>query len=225
MQIQEIRNQIKTTDVNKIESLITIAKETGQINKLWRPYREIFKWLLSWGDELFDNVDESYRNAKSHTEKILLINKRLAINESDSSHLYKKIKFLPSSLGLLCSLEEFSIGDNDIHELPKSFTDLINLKSVYLSNNNIWTLPKGFDKLQNLKYLNLDRNRIREIPSCIKKMPNLETLSLVDNDISKLPYDLSVFKNIRNLRLSNTNIKESDLNLLKEAFSHINIHY
>lgn len=223
MDIEILRKQIRTTDLPTIEKTLEIADKEGLIDELWRPYEEIFNWMLSWGDELYDNVDESYRTAKTKAEQTYLINTRVAFVESDDSYLYKICQELPDSIELLISLEQFSLGHNELINIPASITRLSNLKSLYLDKNLISNLPDGFENLQNLERLVLSNNNFNEIPTFMKHMPKLKDLSFYNNQIDELPEDLSVFENLNMLNLMETGLKEEDVALLKQRYPEMRV--
>ncbi len=145
-----------------------------------------------------------------------------------------KVKYLPTSIGKLKSLQKLTIFESDhLQSLPESIGQLKNLKELHLENNiklkslpestrNLTSLellivnrcslvksfPSTIGNLPKLKYLHLSENDgLARLPECIGNISTLKTLDVRRTKISSLPRSVYNLKNLDYLDLSSTDLK------------------
>jgi len=89
---------------------------------------------------------------------------------------------LPTSIGQLSSLKDFSLLCNNLTELPPTISQLTRLEKLDLRYNELEELPAPILKLASLTYLNLEMNKLKKLPEeAIDQLTNLSTLDLSNN--------------------------------------------
>lgn len=131
---------------------------------------------------------------------------------------------LPSEIGKLKQLEEFSAYGCHMVALPEEFGELTNLKIVNLNQNsfsvfpeqilklkkleslainfNFEVLPDGICNLMHLKYLYLPEANISYLPEKIGNLQELEILCIWGTKIKSLPDSCQKLKKIKSLYLT-----------------------
>ena len=94
---------------------------------------------------------------------------------------------LPSEIGLLENLKDFSVENNRLSSLPKEIGKLASLERFHCHGNQIVSLPCEIGQLDNLTRLFLSDNKITSLPPEIGSLANLQWLSLDNNQLTSLP--------------------------------------
>ncbi|TFG06687.1 MAG: hypothetical protein EU539_06985 [Promethearchaeota archaeon] len=114
----------------------------------------------------------------------------------------KSISNFHQSLGLLPSLVELDLYDNNIKELPDTIGLLTSLETLTLRNNQLTDLPRSFQNLKKLKKLNLSWNNFTRLPTWIGNLNSLEELNLWGNKLDSLPNSIGFLKSLKILNLN-----------------------
>lgn len=126
---------------------------------------------------------------------------------------------LPSTIGLLKSMEEFSIKGNFLSGfIPTEFGELQNIRNLNLSDNYITgPLPSEFGNMQELRSFFVEDNFISGlIPSELGRSVRLIRLNLANNLFSgKLPTLIGSLRGLISLNI--------ELNILSQLPSHIGL--
>ncbi|KAJ0084914.1 hypothetical protein Patl1_31037 [Pistacia atlantica] len=92
---------------------------------------------------------------------------------------------LPIEIGNLTELEVLKVKYNRISSIPSSIGNCTSLIEVDLSSNYLSELPNEFCSLHNLKALNISNNTIKSLPNSLFRMcAQLSTLYLYDTEIN-----------------------------------------
>ena len=96
---------------------------------------------------------------------------------------------MPSSIGMLKSLEECYLSNNLLKSVPKEIGDLDNLETLWLNNNRLKKLPKEIGNLSALETLDVSENELTTLP---KELADCELLEQLDiyNPFKSLPEEL-----------------------------------
>lgn len=138
-----------------------------------------------------DNDDFVYYNHPNSPDRTVTI----------TTKLYE----LPYWHGLMKTVEELTITNNDLTEIPIWIFNLSTLKKLNLSHNKITKIAIELKKLK-LEELNLSFNDINEIPDWVDHFKNLKILRINNNKIEKLPKSLYNLVNITELNISYNSI-------------------
>jgi len=110
-------------------------------------------------------------------------------------------KNIPSEIGMLRSVTELDLSDNNFTSIPVDITRVSSLLKISMNNNLISLLPTELGDLTSLQLLSVYANNITEIPKEIGMMTNLQELILSQNSISLVPEELGSLKDLRTLLL------------------------
>ncbi len=73
-----------------------------------------------------------------------------------------ELTHLPEELGLLSSLKEMNLANNNLSALPASFVSLINLKRLNLDQNSFSLFPSVITSMKMISHLSIDQNPFSE---------------------------------------------------------------
>ena len=119
------------------------------------------------------------------------------------------LKELPSTLEpLLGKLYELNISSNKLENIPGPMMNIgVNLQFINFSNNKLSSLPTEMKLLTNLREICLNCNKFDAIPNCLYVCGKLETLLISDNQIKEIDIDgLRELTKLAIIDLGNNNI-------------------
>ncbi|KAF7265964.1 hypothetical protein GWI33_020702 [Rhynchophorus ferrugineus] len=100
---------------------------------------------------------------------------------------------ISNDIGLLITLQELYLQDNQLKHLPDSLCHLINLKHLDVSNNHLKKLPENIGNLINLNILKLKGNNgLKKIPKMICKMQQLTLIEIDSEGFLYPPSDVAL---------------------------------
>ncbi|KAJ4972288.1 hypothetical protein NE237_005387 [Protea cynaroides] len=116
----------------------------------------------------------------------------------------RRLKYLPTNICKLTSLERLNIGFTGIRKLPENLDSLEALKELLIDGTSIEQLPNSIGNLTNLKNLSAGGCKIQEggVPDVIGRLSSLESLSLNGNQIRSLPETVSSISLLQKLSLA-----------------------
>ncbi len=185
-------------------------------------YEQFHKELEAW-------VDSEGAGARVR-ETAELIEKAFR-SESTTLHLpFQRLRTLPTVIGELRHLREFSVHSHELTtlppqigqlemleklnfsscrltDLPAELVQLKWLKELDLSQNQLEVLPPVIGQLKRLKELRLSFNRLRTLPPQISKLLMLERLELERNQLTELPPEIGELMSLQRLDLSGNQLK------------------
>jgi hypothetical protein len=124
-----------------------------------------------------------------------------------------QITIIPPELGNLTNLYYLHLGDNKITIVPPELGKLINLEELYLDRNKIKVIPPELGNLTKLTKLILWKNEIENIPPELGNLSNLDYLNLDENRLTSIPSSLGNLPKISDLSMRNNRIKELPVEL------------
>lgn len=77
--------------------------------------------------------------------------------------------------GIINTLKEFILNNNQINNLPSSFFNLKNIEEVFVNHNSLVYLSHEIRKLSKLKEIGLSNNYLVYLPDSILKIPSLQS--------------------------------------------------
>lgn len=128
------------------------------------------------------------------------------------------LQFLPNLLIL-------NIANNELDSLPASINQLPSLVELNASSNHLVALPTQISELKNLKVLYLRNNQLSSLPSNIEKLKSLEILDLSLNKLNKVPTYLFKIKNLKKLYLYGNDLKEKDVDFLRQQLPNTVVYF
>lgn len=123
---------------------------------------------------------------------------------------------LPSSVGLLSSLQILDLGMTGISSIPEQIGKLISLRKLNLFRTKISSLPSSIGNLQHLKAIDLSCSAIEKLPESICGLSALQVLDLSQTLIKELPAQIGNLSSLKRLDLRRTKLSqlpESVINL------------
>lgn len=120
---------------------------------------------------------------------------------------------LPAEIGLLTSLQDLSLHNNQLTELPAEISQLKNLQVLNLAANQLTQLPTEIGHLTTLRALHLEGNHLIQIPRSIGQLINLEILSASRNQLTQLPDEIVHLTNLQCFDLSDNPLRSLSLSL------------
>jgi len=138
---------------------------------------------------------------------------------------FKSLKFLslsdlnkpiPDDISKLTSLEELSLGRNDLTSIPEGVKKLTRLRELSLWRNNISTISLQPGDLPNLEEIEFMLNKFTAFPDDLSLLPNLKKISFYGNQISYVSPGIKKF-----LRLEELTLRGNKLSSLPEEFGEL----
>ena len=109
---------------------------------------------------------------------------------------------VPPEIGLLTSLRELQLGENQLTSLPAEIGQVISLRQLYLGYNQLTSVPVEIGQLTSLKWLVLAGNQLTSVPAEIGQLiTSLESLDLNNNPLTSLPAEIGQLTSLRQLYL------------------------
>jgi Leucine-rich repeat (LRR) protein len=124
--------------------------------------------------------------------------------------IFKKIKLIPTYIGILINLKKLRVCHNLIKIIPKQIGNLVNLKSFDMDHNQIKLIPKEIGNLINLKSFYIHNNEIKSLPKEIGNLISLQYFNMGNNQIKSVPKQLDNLINLIYFNIDNNQIKLSD---------------
>jgi hypothetical protein len=172
---------------------------------------------------ILETVDELYVAISKLHFKIYTINHDHV--QKFPFHLFKNLKvltlntsnirFFPSTIKQLSSIEKLEINSNDVMEFPKHITELTTLKEVKFFQNNIRFIPDSICNLSDLEYLSFIHCNLVEFPTSILELTNLTELYLCGNRNFVIPENFHLLSNLQRLGLHTNNMTEVPISLFE----------
>lgn len=127
---------------------------------------------------------------------------------------------IPSEIGELTALREFSCRENSVVVLPPEIGQLRSLEKLDLASNRIVSLPIQIAHLEKLTHLDLRHNRMETLFPQIDYLKNLRYLQLWGNRLTVLDKNVTHLVLLRELYL-----KDNRLTTLPDAIVRMNLTY
>ena len=207
------------TNFNQLRNLLYLDVSNNQLENLPEQFSQLVKLqtLILSSNKLkelpldFGNLENlSYLYASSNAlEKTLTESFGLlkSIREVDLSN--NNLTSLPSTFGTLEGLQKLNLSSNRIEDLPYTFGNLESLRYFYASSNALkQTLTESFGHLKSIQEIDLSNNKIGSLPDTFSNLDTLQTLNLSTNNLEALPYSFGELNNLQTVDLSNNKIKE-----------------
>ncbi|MCG8575494.1 MAG: hypothetical protein MI810_11465 [Flavobacteriales bacterium] len=216
MSFKNIRSLLRSTEINKIEEGLKLAKNNPTAESLINLYRSI--WKMTYANSSDPDITNN-TSLNSLAGKMALMNEQedLIPAEFDSIEMVESLDlggfpeavFFPELLQYK-NLKTIEFWDNDMPELADDFFKITTLENLYICDG-LKTLSPLIGNLKQLKSLNLNGNQINTVPTEIASLEKLELLDLSFNEIKDFSVDIKKLKNLKTLVLKdNPDLKLSD---------------
>lgn len=130
-----------------------------------------------------------------------------AISNATSLNLFGLgLTHLPETIGLLSSLHELYISDNQLTVLPEIIGSLSSLRRLDVSDNQIAALPKSIGQLSRLQRLDASGNHLNTLPESIGDLGSLQRLDVSHNQLATLPESIGQLSQLRVLYASDNHL-------------------
>lgn len=188
-------------NLNRLKGFVDAAPKNSEVAST---RRQVDHKILLLDLELWKADPNARGNKTEAADKIIE-----AFDTNSSSLLLDNlgINLLPDCIGLLSSLTDFNLGNNELEELPSSIGKLTQLQVLWISGNRFKVVPPILKNLINLNKLALSSNQIAVLPSFLENLINLEELYLRENKIEELPPFIENLTQLQLLFLSGNLIK------------------
>ncbi|KAJ0084921.1 hypothetical protein Patl1_31038 [Pistacia atlantica] len=206
----EINNGAKimlvgTKDFRADKGLIRLWKVTKYIDLAESKLKEIPRlvWPCAPSIRIFDISYNSIQNVPHRIDCFTELRENDLSDESISWRGITSLKLLqvlhlsqnclntlPSTLGLLTSLERLDVADNLLTALPIEIGNLTELEDLNVKNNRISSIPSSIGNCTALVEVDLSSNLLSELPDEFCSLHNLKALHIRNNAIKSLPNSL-----------------------------------
>lgn len=163
VELENIIMNLDTADFTTIDpSFNVLLKNPNYWEKLYKKY---------FSKDVYLNISYEALFKLNFSLKLLIekLNSHMTITKLyDTTELFlnnKKLKILPSEIGVLRNLRFLDLSYNELTSLPKEIGNLISLQFLDLSHNQLTTLPEEIGNLFNLVELSIKDNPIKELPA------------------------------------------------------------
>ncbi len=198
-----------------IQSLTTLGNVPPKIESI-----SILRCISFEPEQLLEKISQDTNARRTFSHLSLSGSSMLSIPSSvgmlDSLQFLdlskNSLKLLPESLSNLKRLERLNISSNELKTLPLSF-GLLPLKELQFSFNRKELKQDGILRLSSLAFItNLELRGWKELPVELSQLTTLESLNLSNGSFESIPKDFKSLNLLTNLNLANCrNLSSKDL--------------
>jgi Leucine-rich repeat (LRR) protein len=124
---------------------------------------------------------------------------RLGSTLQDLSLGANQITVLPPAIGALPRLRRLWLQHNNLRFLPEAIGKLGLLETLACFSNQLGTLPRRIGQLKSLSELDLSDNRLEALPQSIGQLYALQELSVQGNRLSTFPQNIGYLQSLETL--------------------------
>ncbi|XP_061775857.1 volume-regulated anion channel subunit LRRC8D [Nerophis ophidion] len=114
---------------------------------------------------------------------------------------HNKIIAIPSSIGLVKSLESLHVSHNKLETLPQALFKLPKLRHLDVDHNLITVFPEDVGLLLDLQHLDITSNKLEVLPKNLFKCTKLRVLCVGHNALTDLPESVGELVQLTRLEL------------------------